>query len=264
MPIDLLVTDETRPPYRRFVNDVFGARAKALGWTRKAGEDDDTQLVRRLLVPFVANEGDESSLVADAMRLSTAWLKDRGAVDPLLVPGILGVAARHGEKSLFQSFLVEVKKSSDRRERRILFGALGRFRTPSVVSEALSQTLSTDFDARESISILWEAAGDPETLPQAWAFLVANFDRLAERLVHDAPAYFPFLASGFSDEAHRAEVEAFFRERAPKYTGGPRNLAQALEVIHLRATFKAAQQKSFEDFLKRYELKPTLEVKPTR
>lgn len=125
-------------------------------------------------------------------------------------------------------------------------------------------TLSTDFDARESIDILRVEGSGRETFSRAWAFLVANFDRLAERLPRDAPADFPWLATNFSDEAHRAEAEAFFREKAPKYAGGPRMLAQALEVIQLRAAFKAAQQKNFDDFLKRYEPEPGIEVKPLK
>ncbi len=55
-----------RPRYRQFVSDAFGARAHALGWVPKPGEDEDTQLLRAALVPFVANEGDEPALVAQA------------------------------------------------------------------------------------------------------------------------------------------------------------------------------------------------------
>ncbi len=252
VPSDFLVTDEMRPRYRRFVNDAFGARAKALGWTRKPGEDEDTQLLRQVLVPFVANEGDEPALVADAMRLAKAWLKDRSAVDPLMASGVLGVAARHGDVELFQAYLAEAKKTSDRRERRRLLGALGQFRDPSVVTAALALTLSSEFDAREAIDILWEEAANRETFPQAWAFFKANVDRLVERLPRESPAGFPWLATSFSDEAHRVEVEAFFRDRAPKYLGGPRVLAQAIEVIQLRTALKASQQESVNDFLRRY------------
>lgn len=124
VPIDLLVTDERRPAYRRFVSDVFGARAKAMGWTRKSGEDDDTQLLRRLLVPFVADEGDDPALVADAMSLAKTWLKDRRAVDPLMVSGVLGVAARHGDMACS-------RRTWRRRRRPRTAGREGSFSTPS-------------------------------------------------------------------------------------------------------------------------------------
>ena len=261
-PSDYLVTDEMRPHYRGFVSDVFGARSTALGWTRKPGEDEDTQLLRQVLVPFVANEGEEPALVADAMRLAKAWLKDRSAVDPLLVSAVLGVAARHGDMELFQAYLAEAKKASDRRERTRLLNALGQFRDPSVVPVALARTLSSEFDARESIDILWEEGANRETFPQAWAFFKANFDRLAERLPRDFPAEFPWLATRFSDEEHRAEVEAFFKDKAPKYLGGPRVLAMALEVIQLRTALKASQQENVAEFLKSYQARPTIDMRP--
>jgi alanyl aminopeptidase len=262
VPSDLLVTDEMRPQYRGFVSDTFSARARALGWTRKPGEDEDTQLLRQVLVPFVANEGDEPALVAEANRLAKAWLKDRSAVDPLMASAVLGSAARHGDMELFQAYFAEAKKASDRRERTRLLDGFGQFLDPSVVPVALALTLSSEFDARESIEILWEEGANRETFPQAWAFFKTNFDRLAERLPRESPAEFPWLASLFSDAEHRAEVEAFFKDKAPKYLGGPRVLAMALEVIQLRTALKASQQESVNEFLKSYQARPTIDMRP--
>jgi alanyl aminopeptidase len=262
MPRDLLVTDEMRPRYRRFVSDAFGARARSLGWKPRPGEDEDTQLLREVLVPFVSNEGDEPALVADAIRLGQAWLKDRGKVDPLMVGAVLDVAARHGDAELFQAYLSAARASSDRRGRTRLLGALGLFRDPSVVPLALGVTLSDGFDAREAAIILREEAMNRETRAEAWAFLKANFDRLAARLPREAPARFPGLFAGFNDAMHLSDVEAFFRNKAPKYMGGPRVLAQTLEQIQLLAALKAAQQESVNDFLWRYEPRLTIDLKP--
>ncbi len=261
-PRDLLVTDEMRPRYRRFVSEVLGARARALGWKAKSGEDEDTQLLRETLVPFVANEGDEPALVADAARLAKAWLKDRTAVDAQMASAVLEVAARHGDMELFRSFVAEARKATDRRERMRLLSSLGLFRDPPVVHAALRVTLSDEFDARESAVILRVVASSRETRPEAWAFLKSNFDRIVSRLPRESPARFPGLASGFSDAEHRADVEAFFKDKASKYMGGPRYLAQALEQIQLRAALKAAQQDSVSGFLSHYEPKPTIDVRP--
>ncbi len=261
-PGDLLVTDEMRPRYAAFVREVFGARARALGWRAKPGEDEDTQILREALVPFVANEGEEPFLAAEAVRLAKGWLKDRSTVDPLMVPAVLGVAAWYGDLDLFRAFVAEALKASDRRERTKILGALGHFRNPPAADAALALTLSSDFDARETINILWGETARPETLPRAWTFFKSNFDRLVERLPPETPAYFPWLASGFNDAERRMEAEAFFRDRVTAYMGGPRNLAMALEVIELRTAFRVAQQKSVNDFLMHYEPKPTIDLKP--
>jgi hypothetical protein len=44
-------------------------------------------------------------------------------------------------------------------------------------------------------------------------------------------------------------VEAFYRDRAPRFTGGPRILAQTLEGIALCTAFKEAQQARLAAFL---------------
>jgi cytosol alanyl aminopeptidase len=261
-PRDLFVTDELRPNYRRFLADAFGARARALGFKSKPGEDEDTKLLRSAVVGLVAEDADEPALVAEAASLARKWLTDRSAIEPEMLPTVLTVAARHGDAELFTSFLAEAKRSKDRRERGRILAALGAFRDPSVQKLALQLTLSPDYDARESIAVLRVAASDRVTREGAWAFLKANFDALAARLPHESPAYFPLPFAGFSDEAHRADVAAFFKDRAGSYTGGPRLLAQSLEQIQLKVALRAAQQESVAGFLKSYPAKPTIDVRP--
>src|SRR5450830_160224 len=261
-PRDLFVTDELRPNYRRFVADTFGARARALGFKSKPGEDEDTKLLRSAVVGLVAQDADEPALVAEATSLARKWLTDRSVIEPEMLPTVLTVAARYGDAELFTAFLAEAKRSKDRRERGRILAALGAFRDPSVQKLALNLTLSPDFDARESIAVLREAAADRLTRESAWAFLKANFDALAARLPRESPAGFPQLAAGFSDEAHRADVAAFFKDRAVNYTGGPRRLAQSLEQIQLKAALRAAQQENVAGFLKSYQARPMIDVRP--
>ncbi len=261
-PRDLFVTDELRPNYRRFVADTFGGRARALGFRSRPGEDEDTKLLRSVVVGLVADEADDPGLVAEATSLAKKWLADRSAVEPEVRSTVLTVAARHGDAELFTSFLAAAKASKDRRERWLLLGALGAFRDPSVQKLALNLTLSPDFDARESLVVLREAAADRVTREGAWVFLKANFGALAKRLPRDSPAGFPQLAAGFSDEAHRADVAAFFKDRAPTYTGGPRRLAQSLEQIQLKAALRASQQESVAGFLKSYPARRTIDLRP--
>jgi alanyl aminopeptidase len=261
-PRDLFVTDDLRPNYRRFISDTFGARARALGFRSKPGEDDETKLLRSVVVGLVAEDAGDPALVAEAVSLSKKWLTDRSAIEPEMIATVLNVAARHGDAELFTALLAEAKRSRDRRERGRILTALGAFRDPSVQKLALNLTLSPDFDARESIAVLREAASDRATREGAWVFLKANFDALAARLPRESPAGFPQLASGFSDEAHRVDVEAFFKDKAASYTGGPRRLAQSLEQIHLKTALRAAQQESVAGFLRSYQPRPTIDVRP--
>ena len=75
---------------------------------------------------------------------------------------------------------------------------------------------------------------------------------MVEKLPRDSGAWLPYAGAAFCDAAHRADVEAFFKDRAPKYTGGPRILAQVLEGITLCEAAKAAQEPQVAAFLRAY------------
>ncbi|MGH8765566.1 MAG: ERAP1-like C-terminal domain-containing protein, partial [Burkholderiales bacterium] len=165
---------------------------------------------------------------------------------------IVQAAARHGDRELFDRLRAAVASTQDRRERRILYLALGSFGDQGIARSALALILDPVHDYREAIQIAWSLTETPRGSVLAYAFVKVNFDSLVSMAPLDAAAYYPRMAGNFCSEEQRADVEAFFRERAPRFAGGPRILAQTLERIHLCAAFKHKQQASLAAFLEKY------------
>ena len=166
------------------------------------------------------------------------------AIEPELVGTVLGIAASFGDAALFEAYLAEAKKTPgqvDRVDRERLLWALGQFRDPALVARALDLVLSADFDPRESIRILWAVPRLPSHVGYAWTFMTKNFDALVARLPRDYGAALPSVGAAFCDDAKKPEVEAFFKDRAPLYVGGPRSLAQALEGMHLCSVYRSRE-----------------------
>jgi len=247
-----LVPPDLAPNYARFVTKVYGARARALGFTGKAGESEETVLLRADLVPFVAQEGNEPELQAEAKRLALRWIDDRGAVGADMAGHVLEVAARHGDRALFDRYLEAARNAKVRRDRTRLLNALAYFPDPALVREALGLFLAKDSDPREADGILFAAAQQEATRQILWDFVKTNYDAIVARMPHEMTGVMPYFGASFCDPEHRRDVEAFFKERAAKLPGGPRNLAQALEAIDLCAASRAAQEPSVREFLKGY------------
>jgi alanyl aminopeptidase len=248
---DHLVADDLRPNYRRLVNKLYTARARQLGWKPKPGEDDGTRLLRPALLALVARE-DDAALAAEARKLAEAWLADRSAIDHDLVGTVMHAAGRNADRALWDRLHDAAKKAHDRKERAQALGAMGAVRDAKLVEENLKIVLSDELDPRESLSLLWGAAGDPKTRQLAYDFVKANYDRILARLPKDSGASLAGIAGGFCDAEHRADAEAFFKERTPKLNGGPRVLAQTLESMALCDAGRAARQASVTTFLKKY------------
>ncbi|MGZ3440767.1 MAG: ERAP1-like C-terminal domain-containing protein, partial [Polyangia bacterium] len=247
-----LVQPPEHQGYARFINKIYGQKAHALGWTAKPGEDEDTRLLRPALVGLVASEGEDKKLAAEARTLALKWLADRKSVSPDVAGEVLGVAARNGDRALFDRMHAEAKRATDRHDRQQILAAMGSFRDPALAKAALALVSSNEFDPRESMHIMLELTGEESTRQLAWDFLKANFDSMVKRLSAEQMAYTPFVGVSFCDEAHEKEMEAFFKDRSPKLPGGPRLLAQASERSQLCRAYVAAQQPGVTALLKKY------------
>jgi alanyl aminopeptidase len=250
---DNLVPENLLPRYRQFLLDVYGGRARDLGWRVKANENEGARSLRPPLLNLVANEAEDSELIAQAKQLALAWLEDHEAVDPDMVGVVLNTAAWHGDRELFDRLRAAAKQEKDETSRARLLSSLGHFQNPAIIQAALPIVLSEEFDSRESLDILFATAERRQTRDLAYDFVKQNWHLLIEKLPTDSGASLPYVAAGYCDAAHRQDVESFFSGRSTKYTGGPLILTQVLEGIDLCVAYKNAQESSVANFLKAYK-----------
>jgi hypothetical protein len=229
----VMMSSGKAPRWAAFVRDVFGPRARALGFTPKPGESDDDQLMRRTLLRFVAPY--DPQLISEARRLALAWVTDRKAVDPGLVDVVLVTAARTGDAAMLDAMLVATRSTQDRLERRYLLMALMSFGDPALAPKGLGILLDPAFDVRETWTALHNVYPWDPTRRAPHDFIVTNFDALAKTVGRDSPSGWPAFAEGLCSAKDQADVEAFWKPRVANYAGAERHLAATLESIALCA-----------------------------
>jgi alanyl aminopeptidase len=247
-----LVPEALLPKYRRYISDLFQARAEQLGWKNRPGEEDDSRLLRPAVVGVVAIRAEDPAFIEQAKKLAWAWLDDRKAVDTDMLQDVMITAARHGDRSLFDRMHDQAKKETDENARGTLLAALGAFRDPAILKAAHAIVLTDEFQPRESINVFFATSSFPDTRELGYEFVKQNWDALIAKLPTDFGAFLPYAAVGFCDGQHRADAEAFFKDRVTKVVGAPRNLAQVLETISLCAANKEANEASVVEFLTKY------------
>ncbi|NMO18068.1 M1 family metallopeptidase [Pyxidicoccus fallax] len=237
----------------RFLRDTYGPRARQLGFTPRKGEDEDTRLLRPRLVRLAGREGADPKLVAEARTLADKWLGDRRAVAPEMVDTVLSIAAAHGDEAFQQKLLTAVRAEKDRKPRQQMIGALASFTDPALMKQNLGLMLDKDVDPRETVWMLFGASQNVRTQQVAFDFVKENYDALVggpnSRLPEEAAGRMAFVAGGFCNAEQRKQAADFFTERSAKAPGGPRLLAQALEVVDQCTALKQAQSESVETFL---------------
>lgn len=243
------VPQALRPNYARFITKTFGPRARAVTWKAKPGENEQTRLLRPYLLFLVSDRGDDRALRDEAAALTERWLKDPRSVDDDVVDEALTVTTRFGDQKLWDRLHEAVKKSHDAGQRQHLLSALAKFHDPALVRASLGILMTDEFDVREALTLLFP---QEEMAEVGFAFLKQNFDALLPRLPEEVSAYLPYMAGSFCDEAHRADVEAFFKPRLSKIAGGPRTLAQVTEQIGICSSLRQAYEPSLTAYLKKF------------
>ena len=248
-----VLPESSRPKFANFVQTVFGERARKLGWMHQPGDSDDIRLLRTRLLPYVAATGRDAGLTAKARELALQYLENPKSVPTDLRSSVLRVAARNGDRELFDRYLAAAKAAKDPRDRQTLLGGLSSFEDPALIDATLALFLSDTFDSRESVGLLF---GGRAKQRRAFEFVKNNLEESEKRMPADITgakgAFLISTAAGFCSASEKAEAEALFGPRASKYGGGPRTLAQVLEVIDLCSARKDSQQAKLVEFLSKF------------
>ena len=251
-----LVPESLMPNYRRFLLKNFDAQARALGWTPKPGESEDTKLLRPVIVKAVATVGGDRQLAEQASSLATKWLEDHSTLDPNMVSPVLQTAAFNGNGNLLLHFLAEFKQTKDRQTRSLLIGAMSSFRAPAAIDLGMKAVLNGDIPFLEGASLLFSGQSQDSTRKLPLNFLNANYDEIVKKMPtgggFDFGSVLPEVGASYCDAASRDELKAFFAPKVDKFVGAPRTLDQTIESIDLCIAIKAAQSPSVQKFLEKY------------
>jgi cytosol alanyl aminopeptidase len=255
-PLEHLVPPDLEPNYQRFLLKNFQPRAHQLGWVPKPGEDDNARLLRpRLLRPVATYAGDQE-LAGQAQELAGKWFQDHKSIDPSMVTSVLGTAAFYGDKTLFNRFLDELKKTQDRQERARILDAMARFRDPAAIEAGMQAVLSGDIPFMEGLGLLFSGQLFESTRKMSFEFLKTHYDEVVAKRPtgggFDFGSELPAVGVFFCDPQSKAELQTFLGPKIGQFTGGPRILEQTLEGIDVCIANKAAQQPSVIAFLKHY------------
>ncbi|MFL5362384.1 MAG: M1 family metallopeptidase [Myxococcales bacterium] len=245
-----LVPEGQRAAYARYVRELFGRRASAIGWKGDVLEPEETKALRPELLTVMGDAGEDPQILSMARSQAESWLQKHRSIDSDVAPAALHLAAIRGDQAFFDSLHAAARAEKDRRTRQAILAAMGSFRDPAIVKQAFAIAVGDEFPIRESIPLVMGATKSSVTRDLAYEFVRSNFDALAARLPRrEGGSSLIGAASVLCDDGKRNEIESFFKDRLQKTLGGPRRYAQAMETLKSCSAFRSAQATSVAAFL---------------
>jgi alanyl aminopeptidase len=247
-----IVEESQREAVEAYMRSLYAPALARLGWKVRKGEPAPVQSFRRWVIGYLALQARDTKVLARAAKLGRAYLGTDGklhpeAVDPSLVPVALKSAARLGDAQMFDTMVERFAAEKDFNIREYLLGALAHFTDPQLAERARALSFDERLRVNERATVLGEQAPFLDLRPGAWAWLLANFDRLAPKLPPAYVQFFPFLQGGCSEEAV-TELQEKVAPRVTPYPGAPYMLTKVVEATRLCAAQVAAQRKSASEF----------------
>jgi alanyl aminopeptidase len=250
------VADDQRVRFERWARGLYQQRLARLGWQARPRETEEDGLLRAEVIGFLALVVEDPAVRRQAAQRARRYLGIGGdgqihtdAVPPELVQTVLVVAAQDGDAALFDAMWERFAASEDGSLRRQILAALGSFREAELAARARELTLRPELRPNERFRPLRAQFDEPRTRDEAWRLLTERFDAIAERAGASIwTANLPALAEAFCSAERADEVQRFFEPRVEQLSGGPRNLAGAVETIRLCAARVDAHRESVASF----------------
>ena len=252
-PLRFIMNDAAPPALRdtitAYARRLYRRRYRQLGWSSRPGDSSDTKLLREAVIRFMVMDVRDPDARQRAARLGRNYIGYRskakpGVVDPQLAGLVLATAVQVGGAGLFDHLLRLLESSSDATSRTRILSALGHAETPELSARALGLALDPRLRVNEIRYVLRTQFQNPRTARRAWQWFTANFDAFAARFGSAQVGGSPWYAASLCTEEAAAEVQRFFDPRVADLSGGPRNLAGAVEAISLCAERANAQRPS--------------------
>jgi cytosol alanyl aminopeptidase len=242
LPLQLF-TPAQRQQLAAWTRKVFGARAAQLGWIAAPADSDAVRQLRRVVVPLVAELGEDPQLLRDARALALAWLQDDRRPLGALRGDILRAAARFADPALFDAFVAAARKPQEPSQRYEILAALGAVRDPVLLQRALEFALAPDVDVAETHVVYEHAADDADNARAAFAFVRSHYDALVGRVPDEVVVSVPRWHAALCSVEDRDALRAFFSDPArSRRPGAHRALEQTAEVVDLCARAATSQR----------------------
>jgi puromycin-sensitive aminopeptidase len=244
-----LTTSETKAPLEAYIRRVFEPLAKELGPNTIPGEPAERTSLRAYVTAMLGDAGGDPATITYAQESVQHALAGRAALDPTSAAAYINLAAKHGDRPLFEAYLKQIAASVSPEDRYRYLYALSQFPDPALVQRGLALVLAPDFRSQDVPQYLNRFLANPATNAAAWAFVKANWSALGSKALNFLGDI--QIANGlgsFCDARTRDDISAFFE--AHPLPSGMRALRQSIDRINTCITLREAQTGALTTWLR--------------
>ena len=238
----VLVDDDARPAFRRFVSARLAKRKKALGWVPKKDEasgSGDDAILRRTVLWAMGELAEDEATLREADEVAMKWLADPASVDADAAAVALDLASRHAGAARLDQLVAAARGAKTKEDRILALRAMTGFDDDALLGKALDLALTDEIRPHEMRYLVGNSLGRRRSRLVGEAWIRAHWDQLRKKLPGSLSVSLVYGAGIACTGAEVEERTAFYTPRAQEIEGAARPLAESLEGASLCAELRA-------------------------
>jgi puromycin-sensitive aminopeptidase len=228
----------SRAAFKKLLRDLARPVFADLGWKPKQGESSAARELRGSMVALLGTVGEDPEVQSAAVGLFASWKKDRGAVEPNVVPALVSTLAYTGAQERFDEFLALSRAAPTDQEKLRFLRALGEFRVPKLFTAAIDMMLN-EVKADDAPYILGAYLGIEDTGPAAWQAIRRGWDGIVKKFPSSGTVRMLAGCSALDTPELAADVQEFFAHT--KVVQGEMPVAQMLERLSVNVRLRKVE-----------------------
>jgi aminopeptidase N len=237
-----------REAYQRYICSLFAPKFQELGWDKRAGEDDEVQGYRAMLIETLGFFGDRD-VIDESFKRFENYRINPSSVAPNLRSAVIAIVGRYSSQFVNHELISMAADTRSVEERRMYLRALGSALDPELTVEALEYLGSDKVKPGDASVALEYFAEESEHPDIVWSFTVTHLREMQERFGWARQSrLLSSIASGFTDNQRADEIVAFAKANLPEVALGA--LENSTHEIRFRAKLKAKTLPAIDDWIK--------------
>lgn len=243
------VTDDLAEPFAAYVRRALGPARDRFGIEPRADDVEAVKLIRPGLLTWLGDDGRDPEVQAYCKDMAKRYVMDPTSIDPSIAGAVLGVSASDGTREEFQTYQAKAEDAKVPAERSRYLSALGKFDDPKLQDAALAYALTDKVRPQEMFQVVSGVFDTEAGRDKLYAWMTANYDRLAGRMPPEFVAYLPYFVSGCSEQ--RLETaRKFFAAPGHSVDGTESNLEKVSDTITDCLNLREREGKAVADYLR--------------
>jgi hypothetical protein len=249
---DSVVDADSESDFRSFVSRRLRPQLDRLGFPpekqKSESANEEVLLGRAAIIDAMARLAADPDVVRKADAYARKWLQDRSSIDLDTMTYLLPIASYDASSDRISALKSVLVHSTSAQDQTLALRALGSFRNPEILKQALSLVLSADIKSQDVFRIFRSALSDRTMRPVVYDFIRSSWPGLRERLPGPLIVETVDTLASTCDKTQRERLQDFFLKRSADIEGINQPMQEALDSAKLCEALHAQQKQSLIRF----------------